>query len=270
VSDSCSASAAAEPLAGTAPTETHLLVVEAPGRWSAEPLRDCSLPEPERRALADLPSHWRVILGRRPDRPLRRQRDRFVWLSTPERPARRWQLPVDAPVVPDRLPGPGLPVSEPTLLLCTNGARDRCCALLARPLLDRLASTATWECSHLGGHRFAPTALRLPDRVAFGRLSEAAAQQVLAGRMPLASVRGPVGWPPDVQAATVAVWQHHRVSPLLRADVDRHRVLVRLQDGSAWQVAVSSRTVPARLKSCGTDQVPGNAPHAGVPVPLVP
>ncbi len=270
MSDYCSTSAAAEPLVGTAPTETHLLVVEVPGRWSADPLRDCSLPEPQRRDLAELPPQWRVILARRPDRPLRRQRDRFVWLSTPDRPARRWQVAVDAPVAPEHLPGPGRPVSEPTLLLCTNGARDRCCALLARPLLDRLASTATWEASHLGGHRFAPTALRLPDRVAFGRLGEATARDVLAGRMPVATVRGPVGWPPDVQAATVAVWQHHRVSPLAAADVDRHRVLVRLQDGSAWQVAVSSHPVAARLKSCGADQVPGTALHADMPVPLVP
>ena len=93
----CSQSAAAESLAGTAPPQTHLLLVEAPGSWGRDALADWSQPQPQRRALAALPPQWRVILVRRPDRPLRRQYDRFVWLSTPSGPALRWQVPVAAP-----------------------------------------------------------------------------------------------------------------------------------------------------------------------------
>jgi hypothetical protein len=256
VTEFCSRAAAEEPLAGTAPTETHLLVVEAPGRWGSAALADCSLPPAVRSALAALPPQWRVILARRPDRPLRI--------------ARQWRLPIDAPVLPGLLPQTGRVVAGPTLLLCTNGSRDRCCALHGRPLLDRLASPHVWECSHLGGHRFAPTALRLPDRLVFGRLTAAAARDALAGQTPLAAVRGPVGWPAPVQAAVIAVWQHHRVAPIRDAAVAGGQVRLALQDGTSWLVAVRGSAVPARPLSCGTEPVPGRRWQPDVPVLLGP
>lgn len=266
----CSTATTGEPLAGTAPTESHLLVVEAPGRWGAAPLADCSLPAADRSALADLPPHWRVILARRPDRPLRRQRERFVWRSDPDGTARQWRLPVDAAVLPDRLPGTGRVVAAPILLVCTNGGRDRCCALRGRPLLDRLSSSEVWECSHLGGHRFAPTALRLPDRLVFGRLTEAAARGALAGQTPLAAVRGPAGWPAPAQAAAIAVWRHHRVAPIRDATVTGGQVRLTLQDGTGWQVAVRSSAVPSRPLSCGAPPSPGLRWQPDVPVPWGP
>jgi hypothetical protein len=268
VTQYCASSADAEQLAGTAPTQTHLLVVEAPGRWSAQPLRDCSLPDAERRALAALPAHWRVILARRPERPLRCQDDRFVWRSDPDGPARQWRLPRTASVLPDQLPGHGRAVTEPLLLVCTNGGRDRCCALRGRALFAQLASPSVWECSHLGGHRFAPTALRLPDRLSFGRLTLASAQAVLAGQAPLADVRGPVGWPAEAQAAAVAVWRSHGLSPLRTAAIAGGQVRLALADGTVWQVAVHRRAVPPRPLSCGAAPSPGQDVRAGAPVPL--
>lgn len=277
----CSRSASAEPLAGTGPTETHLLLVEAPGSWGRTALADCSLPEPQRRALAALPEHWRVILVRRPDRPLRRQTDRFVWLSAPAGPALRWRLPVDASVLPDDLPSGSEPVTEPTLFVCTNGGRDRCCALYGRALFDRAlfdrapfdaapsdvaASPATWECSHLGGHRFAPTALRLPDRLVFGRLDDPTARAALAGGTPLDTVRGPAGWQEAVQAAAVAVWRTHGTVPLESSEVCADEVQLRLADGTHWSVPMATVAVAERLLSCGTDPVPGVSLHAGPPV----
>ncbi|HEU5385864.1 MAG TPA: sucrase ferredoxin [Streptosporangiaceae bacterium] len=47
-------------------------------------------------------------------------------------------------------------------LVCTNGKRDRCCAVRGRPVAAAIADATgwdTWESSHLGGHRFAATAL---------------------------------------------------------------------------------------------------------------
>lgn len=262
----CSRSAAAEPLAGTAPEQTHLLLVEAPGSWGREALADCSLPQLQRRALAALPAHWRVILVRRPDRPLRRQLDRSVWLSPPSGPALRWRLPVAAAVTPDQLVGAGEPVAEPTVFICTNGGRDRCCALLGRALFDTVAGA--WECSHLGGHRFAPTALRLPDRMVFGRLDEAAARAVHAGATPLDALRGPAGWPGPVQAAAAAVWRHHGLAALEAGELRADHVLIRLADGTHWRVPVAMEAIADRLLSCGGDPVPGASLRTGAPVRL--
>ena len=84
-------------------------------------------------------------------------------------------------------------MTEPLLFLCTNGGRDRCCALFGRGLFDELADPRVWECSHLSGHRFAPTAVRLPDLTVFGRLDPATAREALDGGPAAACLRGPAG-----------------------------------------------------------------------------
>ena len=60
------------------------------------------------------------------------------------------------------------------VLVCGHGSRDRCCGSR-----DALALTALAQghpvrrTSHLGGHRFAPTALLLPEGTAWGSLDDA-------------------------------------------------------------------------------------------------
>ena len=77
---------------------------------------------------------------------------------------------------PDRCATWGEPDPDPLLLVCANGRRDRCCgheggrladALWRGPHADRVLT-----CTHLGGHRFAPTALLLPVGALHGRLDE--------------------------------------------------------------------------------------------------
>jgi hypothetical protein len=92
----------------------------------------------------------------------------------------------------------GEPDPGPLLLVCANGRRDRCCghdggrladALQAGPWADQVLTS-----THLGGHRFAPTALLLPAGVLHGRLDVGSAADVLAqsleARTPTASLRG--------------------------------------------------------------------------------
>ena len=90
-----------------------------------------------------------------------------------------------------RGPLPGwLSPAEPILAVCTNAKRDQCCALEGRDLLTHLAADdRAWEVSHIGGHRFAPTALVLPTGQSLARLTPELARAALeaadAGR-PLA------------------------------------------------------------------------------------
>ena len=57
--------------------------------------------------------------------------------------------------------------SPPEVLVCGHGRRDACCGrwgtLLHLELADRWPDVRVWRCSHTGGHRFAPTAITLPD-----------------------------------------------------------------------------------------------------------
>jgi hypothetical protein len=75
------------------------------------------------------------------------------------------------------------------LMVCTHGSRDACCGKFGYPLYRRLSELAAregnglrvWRCSHLGGHRFAPTLLDLPSGRVFGRVAENDAEALLAG-----------------------------------------------------------------------------------------
>lgn len=56
--------------------------------------------------------------------------------------------------------------------VCTHGSRDACCARLGVPLLQKARELGyrAVECSHLGGHRFAPVIMAMPWWRCFGRL----------------------------------------------------------------------------------------------------
>ena len=57
--------------------------------------------------------------------------------------------------------------APPEVLVCAHGRRDPCCGrwgtLLHIELAARWTDVRVWRCSHTGGHRFAPTAITLPD-----------------------------------------------------------------------------------------------------------
>lgn len=59
------------------------------------------------------------------------------------------------------------PLTEPTVLICTQGSHDICCgsdgARLAAAVGDLKPKPRLYRVSHTGGHRFAPTAMTLPD-----------------------------------------------------------------------------------------------------------
>jgi hypothetical protein len=72
-------------------------------------------------------------------------------------------------VMPELRPSPA-----PVLMICANSRRDVCCSVRGRPVALEAALQRpgqVWECSHTGGHRFAPTGVLLPFGQAFGRLS---------------------------------------------------------------------------------------------------
>ena len=119
---------------------------------------------------------------------------------------------VDLDAVTAGRPGHGAPVLDPLLLVCTHGTKDMCCAVEGRPLADSLAAQhpgLVWECSHLGGDRFAGNVAVLPWAEYHGRLDPAAAAQVAAaavrGDVAYEHLRGRAGYDSWQQAAEHAV-----------------------------------------------------------------
>lgn len=111
-----------------------------------------------------------------------------------------------ADVVED--PGSFPTLAEPRYFVCTNGQRDVCCARYGLPVyagLRERVGERVWQTTHLGGHRFAPNVLVLPQGVVYGRVGTGAldgfAARVEAGELAFDHVRGRAWYPPAVQAA---------------------------------------------------------------------
>lgn len=96
----------------------------------------------------------------------------------------------------------------PLFLVCTNGKRDLCCAKFGLPVytaLVKAGEASVWQCTHVGGHRFAANALCLPHGILYGRLKPEDAGQILEtyrrGELDLEHYRGRVCYSEIVQAA---------------------------------------------------------------------
>ncbi len=207
----CSASSLAvgERLAGTATQGAKWLLVEIRGAWGRDAVADSMLPPAARDVLDAFPG--KVALVRRPDR---RRGMTLIRATVDESGGTAVRQELGSL---DELPRADLeagdPVSAPIILVCAHGRRDACCARLGLPLFDALAPHVAperlWQSSHLGGHRFAPNVLLLPQGVQLGRIPVARAAEVvekLAGaRIPLDLYRGRTIYAPPVQAAELCI-----------------------------------------------------------------
>ena len=320
MTERCSVVSADEPLAGTAPRARAWLVLEQPGPYGFRALAESHLPERVRDALALVPKESRttVLLARTVGRhadPGDHDGTRRFWFAHVAPGGVRMRsgvLPDSELLRPDlldvlegasrgELPPWGTSSTEPLLLVCTNSRRDVCCALNGRPLAQALAADQAYaarvlEVSHLGGHRFAPTALLLPWGHAFGRLDADAARAVLDGAADgrigsLVHHRGRTAASQPVQAASCAVRVAEGVDGL--DDIDALRVVgdravpaglrwqgddegvadveVRHRDGRAWRVVVRRSSLePARPESCGKAPVDPHVWVADAPVATAP
>lgn len=125
-------------------------------------------------------------------------------------------------------------MEEPLILVCAHGKRDQCCALLGRPIaagLSDLYPDRVWECSHTGGHRFAPAVVLLPTGLTYGRMDgDSAIAMVEAadrGEVSLTGFRGRSCYTPAEQIAEVTV----------RQEIGDETYTRRATDGNAQPIA---------------------------------
>ncbi|WP_419998458.1 sucrase ferredoxin [Streptomyces boninensis] len=220
-----------EPLAGTAATAATWLLIEQNGPWGAKALTASHLDPALGRALeaATAGTGVRAALIRRPgrhaDSGTAGHRRIFAahtapgaaWVRTTQLsdPAHLLDLDFTALGAGHQASFPGTPATGPLALVCTNGKRDRCCALLGRPLATTLAASAacdTWEITHIGGHRFSPTLLLLPHGYAYGRMTPHAVKEAVEAlrdnRVITTGCRGRSTWDRPAQAAELALREH--------------------------------------------------------------
>lgn len=267
---SLASAVAREPLVGSAPADAIWLLVEAAMPWGRQALAESRLPAEVRERLLGLDG-VRVQLIRRHGAESSAGSTVFAATATADGFAvEGTRVPdhaalLDLPLA-DLVAGRGLglpPIGGPMWLVCTNGRRDRCCAELGRPVTAALAARwpeATWETTHLGGHRFATTLLALPSGATLGRLDPASAIDACAalvdGELGLGLLRGRAGLPGAAQAAEVALREQLGLRSLGGVTVDSADdgvvVLSVAAPGArrTFRVAVAERAgAPARL-SC--------------------
>lgn len=269
-----------DPLIGTASPARRWLLVEYAGPWAPHALDSQGLAGRVGDALHQtaMETGSRVVLVRRPGR--RTVLAEQAWAVVDAGGAQhwgRWSRSEELLPAADLLRS-GLataradstdPPDSPVLLVCTHGLHDVCCAVRGRPVAAALAAQwpeQTWECSHIGGDRFAANVLVVPDGTCYGRLDAVSAPRVvlahLDGRIDLEHLRGFSTEPPVVQVAMAAALE----SPgsAVRGDLRLHSVAAsgtgqwrgRLRRGPERpdvEVTVQRTTRPPAQLTCSAD-----------------
>lgn len=202
-----------DPLVGTAAPAVGILLIEQPGPWGRQALIESGLDrdvgaQVSARAVA---RGLRVLLIRRPGRPALPMRRRWaIAHCTPGSEMTSWgEFGSDDELLDLPLDGSGgTGTDEPTYLVCTHGRHDACCAIRGRLVaaeLARLRPDQTWECSHVGGDRFAANLLVLPHGLYYGRVDSASVEEIVGaherGDVVPELLRGRTTFAPAAQAA---------------------------------------------------------------------
>ncbi|AQX16379.1 hypothetical protein BCR15_13485 [Tessaracoccus lapidicaptus] len=260
--------AAGPPAWGTAARADFWVCLETPGPWGPKAATSARALDPALGGcLESLVEEMggRLLLLRRATRNTVGQDPLTVLVSggfTDGGWATRFEVPTAAELMDwldrwraDDMPTPAELETDPVLLVCSHARRDQCCALEGRPLLadleDDIGPESLWECSHLGGHRFAPTALLLPTGQVLGRLTpaEAVAAYRDAGVGLLwpggaARDRGRSHLPPERQAAEA--WALEQFGPARPTD------LASRDEGSGIRVTHGHREALVRVSRVDT------------------
>ncbi|MCW2722104.1 sucrase ferredoxin [Pseudonocardia sp.] len=247
------ADAADDPREGTAPPAERWFLVEHPGPWGRVALAQSGIVPGAVAALSAwaLAENGRVLLVRRHSRRTGAAKRR--WFRVDSRPGHeeiRTGTFTDEADLVAAVRAAGDPFDGPLYLVCTHGRHDTCCAVRGRPAAAAVAAAAperTWECSHIGGCRFAPALVLLPHGFTLGGVPPecvpAVVRDYAEGRLEPRWARGRSVHSPAVQAAQ----QYARVVTGATA-VDALEPVSVEPDGAAWVVRFRDPDVTVRLR----------------------
>jgi hypothetical protein len=239
-----------DPMAGTASHGVVWVLIEYRGGWPSNGFEGLDL-KPETRALvlsAAKAERARVLLVRRPGPRRREGPSHWAILHHEDSGEYRqqwgtWGKDEDLVEIARALSLPGTLGHPPVILVCTHGQHDQCCAVWGRPVGRALSERwpeLVWECSHVGGDRFAANVVVAPDGVYYGNLdvesSVATIEEHLAGRIHAEHLRGYTDLFPAQQTAVGATLK--RFGPAGRND---YRVVETSRDGDHYRIHITGR-----------------------------
>jgi hypothetical protein len=268
--------ARSDPMYGTASAGSSWMLLELSGAWGPSAfLQSPSCIDPELgRAIVRRVEMARMRIaairrpGRRPDTP------RWRWFVAHAEiggeSLRSGEVSDPREFLDLALDGSdGQTSTDPLVAVCAHGKHDQCCAVRGRSACQTIAAKypeITWECSHLGGDRFAATMLVLPEGLCYGRVDSAESAELirlyLDGRLDNRFLRGRTSLPHAVQAAQYFArdtYGDDRIDALNPLEVDRgeHRIRVALSgEPGTIEVTLREEMSEPLLSQCSA-QVPG-------------
>lgn len=205
-----------ESIIGTAPRVDYWLLLEYSEMWSSDPIETNNLPTEVQQWL----NHTICSLqgqGRNPRvqmiRRNRTLRSAYSLYTAQSGVLHHHSIHTyDAILDLDLDKNIGQEVETNVYFVCTHGTRDRCCARHGHrtwTVLNELSNGRAWQCSHLGGHRFAPNVLVLPQGRLFGRVHAEKAESfyriVEADEIATAHLRGRSEYTPEDQVREAGI-----------------------------------------------------------------
>ena len=189
-------------------------------------------------------------------------------LSEPERSSRFGRYGEDTSHVRD-------------ILVCTHGSHDVCCGRFGYPLYQELrqeyaaaseGKLRVWRTSHMGGHRFAPNLIDLPEGRYWGRMRSEDLENFVTRSGPASDLRGFYrGWAglggefeqiAEGEAFSREGWgwtEYPKAGEVIEVDEEGERAEVRIEyrtpDGSsgAYEATVEAVGSVATLLDSGTE-----------------
>lgn len=188
---------------GTASLVDTYVLLECPQPWASSAWDSKSIPESLKEAVVKLQSKYprtRFLLINQERTRFRRHKSLIIYQRQSNAFVGRFnryeftiQRPEDAIVNLQDFFAKRFStrfVTRPTqdVLVCTHGSHDQCCARYGNPFYTQAKRVVrsvdgdlqVWRCSHLGGHRFAPTAITFPDGRSYAKLDVFSLRSILS------------------------------------------------------------------------------------------
>lgn len=166
-----------EPLTATASHVERWLLAQYSAPWPERDWLRCVPADDGARLRAFARRHrCRVVLIRRAAEVGNDVGPAFFWADVTAGPegVLRSARGSTAEVLDDGAPPPATwqPATRPVWLVCVHSTHDMCCGIQGRALVREIGNHPdVWECSHIGGDRFAANVVELPSGIYYGRVT---------------------------------------------------------------------------------------------------
>ena len=262
-----------EPLPGTASRVRNWLLIEHDGEWGRDPLDEGTLQPSLAHELKRVCDRYKirpVLIRRTGDRtgaePAAYAAHSGMTTQWIQGVPTRDVLDIDfAKMREGERPSVGSARDDPMYLVCTHGEHDPCCGRYGRAVADALSHARpgdTWECSHIGGDRFAANLVCLPHGLYFGRVPAASAMDITSlyekDTIELDHYRGRSCYDPGVQAAEAFIRRRDHLTGVddlafaSRRDHPRAESTIAFTDpdGGRHEIRIAVRRAEPRRITC--------------------